>query len=194
MALADLIRAAELFQPTFRRTDDVDGWVSLEVSPRLAHDTDRTLAAARHLHQRGSKPNLFIKIPGTAEGLPAIEAAVFAGVPVNVTLLFSREQYVARADAYLRGIERRIEAGSTLPSHPSPRSLSAAETLRSVARSRASSTIGWASRSQSAPTGRIESCLLRRVSSALSTPAHVPSGFSGPAPAPRTRPRPTPST
>jgi transaldolase len=111
LALADLNRAAELFQPIFRRTDGVDGWVSLEVSPRLAHDTDRTLAAARNLHQRGGKPNLFIKIPGTAEGLPAIEAAVFAGVPVNVTLLFSREQYVAAADAYLRGIERRIEAG-----------------------------------------------------------------------------------
>jgi transaldolase len=111
LALADLTRAAELFQPTFRRTDGVDGWVSLEVSPRLAHDTDRTIAAARNLHQRGGKPNLFIKIPGTAEGLPAIEAAVFAGVPVNVTLLFSREQYLAAADAYLRGIERRIEAG-----------------------------------------------------------------------------------
>jgi transaldolase len=111
LALADLTRAAELFQPIFRRTDGVDGWVSLEVSPRLAHDTDRTIAAARNLHQRGGKPNLFIKIPGTAEGLPAIEAAVFAGVPVNVTLLFSREQYVAAADAYLRGIERRIEAG-----------------------------------------------------------------------------------
>jgi transaldolase len=111
LALADLTRAAELFQPIFRRTDGVDGWVSLEVSPRLAHDTDRTLAAARNLHQRGGTPNLFIKIPGTAEGLRAIEAAVFAGVPVNVTLLFSRDQYLAAADAYLRGIERRIAAG-----------------------------------------------------------------------------------
>jgi transaldolase len=111
LALADLTRAAELFQPVFARTDGVDGWVSLEVSPLLAHDTNATLAAARTLHQRGGKPNLFIKIPGTAEGLPAIEAAIFAGVPVNVTLLFSREQYLAAAGAYLSGVERRIEAG-----------------------------------------------------------------------------------
>src|SRR5262249_33958364 len=111
LALADLTRAAELFQPVFVRTDGVDGWVSLEVSPLLAHDTDKTLAAARDLHRRGGKRNLFIKIPGTAEGLPAIEAAIFAGIPVNVTLLFSREQYVAAAEAYLRGIERRIAAG-----------------------------------------------------------------------------------
>jgi transaldolase len=111
LALADLTRAAELFRPIFERTNGADGWVSFEVSPRLAHSTDRTIAAARDLHQRGSVPNLFIKIPGTPEGLPAIEAATFAGVPVNVTLLFSREQYLAAADAYLRGIERRIEAG-----------------------------------------------------------------------------------
>lgn len=111
LALDDLRRAAEMFQPIFARTDGVDGWVSLEVSPLLAHDTDSTLAAARDLHQRGRKPNLFIKIPGTPEGLLAIEAATFAGIPVNVTLLFSREQYVAAADAYLRGIERRITAG-----------------------------------------------------------------------------------
>jgi transaldolase len=111
LALADLTRAADQFQPVFTRTDGVDGWVSLEVSPFLAHDTTRTLAAARDLHRRGGKPNLFIKIPGTAEGLPAIEEAIFAGVPINVTLLFSREQYVAAAEAYLRGVERRIEAG-----------------------------------------------------------------------------------
>src|SRR5262245_13604119 len=111
LALADLTRAADLFQPIFARTDGVDGWVSLEVSPLLAHDTNRTLAAARDLYQRGGKSNLFIKIPGTPEGLPAIEAAIFAGVPTNVTLLFSREQYIAAAEAYLRGVERRIEAG-----------------------------------------------------------------------------------
>jgi transaldolase len=111
LALEDLSRAAELFQPIHRRTDGVDGWVSLEVSPFLAHDTNKTLAAARDLHQRGGKPNLFIKIPGTAEGLPAIEAATSAGVPVNVTLLFSGEQYLAAAGAYLRGVERRIAAG-----------------------------------------------------------------------------------
>ena len=111
LALDDLTRAAELFQPVFARTDGVDGWVSLEVSPLLARDTASTLAAAKGLHERGGKSNLFIKIPGTKEGLPAIEEAIFAGVPVNVTLLFSREQYVAAAEAYLRGIERRIEAG-----------------------------------------------------------------------------------
>jgi transaldolase len=111
LALADLRGAADLFQPVFAQTDGVDGWVSLEVSPLLAHDTNSTLAAAQGLHREGGKPNLFIKIPGTPEGLPAIEAAIFAGVPINVTLLFSREQYLAAADAYLRGVERRIKAG-----------------------------------------------------------------------------------
>jgi transaldolase len=111
LALADLTRAADLFQPIFERTDGVDGWVSLELSPSLAYDAHRSATAARDLHRRAGKRNLFIKIPGTAEGLPAIEAAIFAGIPINVTLLFSREQYVAAAEAYLRGIERRIEAG-----------------------------------------------------------------------------------
>jgi len=111
LALEDLTRAADLFAPTFARTDGVDGWVSLEVSPLLAHDTKSTLTAARNLHDRGGKPNLLIKIPGTPEGLPAIEEAIFAGVPVNVTLLFSREQYLTAAEAYLRGVERRIDAG-----------------------------------------------------------------------------------
>ncbi|MGO9702949.1 MAG: transaldolase [Xanthobacteraceae bacterium] len=111
LALADLSRAADLLWHVFARTDGVDGWVSLEVSPTLAYDTQRTIAAARDLSARGDKPNLFIKIPGTKEGLPAIEAAIFAGVPINVTLLFSREQYLAAADAYLRGVERRIAAG-----------------------------------------------------------------------------------
>ncbi|HEY1247309.1 MAG TPA: transaldolase, partial [Hyphomicrobiaceae bacterium] len=122
LALADLTRAAELFRPTYERTDRVDGWVSLEVSPLLAHDTAKTVAAARDLHSRGGVPNLFIKIPGTREGLPAIEAAIFEGVPINVTLLFSREQYLAAADAYLRGVERRIEAGLN-PAVPSVASL-----------------------------------------------------------------------
>src|ERR1700757_4104806 len=111
LALADLTRAADLLRPVFTRTNGVDGWVSLEVSPFLARDTQRTIEAARDLSQRGNKSNLFIKIPGTEEGLPAIEAAIFAGVPINVTLLFSREQYIAAAEAYLRGVERRIEAG-----------------------------------------------------------------------------------
>ena len=111
LALEDLTRAAALFRPVHDRTEGVDGWVSLEVSPLLAYDTSSTLAAARDLHARAGQPNLFIKIPGTKEGLPAIESAIFAGVPINVTLLFSREQYLAAAEAFLRGVERRIDAG-----------------------------------------------------------------------------------
>ena len=111
LALEDLTRAADLFRPIFDETNGVDGWVSLEVSPTLAHDTASTLAAARDLFARAARPNLLIKIPGTKEGLPAIEEAIFSGIPVNVTLLFSREQYLAAAEAFLRGIERRIDAG-----------------------------------------------------------------------------------
>src|SRR5581483_5689322 len=111
LALEDLTRAADLFRPVHERTAGVDGWVSLEVSPRLAYDTNSTLTEARDLHGRAARPNLYIKIPGTREGLPAIESATFAGVPINVTLLFSAEHYVAAADAWLRGIERRIAAG-----------------------------------------------------------------------------------
>ena len=110
LALEDLTRAADLFRPIYDETNGVDGWVSLEVSPLLAHDTASTLAAAKDLFARAARPNLLIKIPGTKEGLPAIEEAIFAGIPVNVTLLFSREQYLAAAEAYLRGIERRIDA------------------------------------------------------------------------------------
>lgn len=113
LAIEDLTQAADLLRPIFDRTCGVDGWVSLEVSPLLAHDSATTLTVAKELHARAGRPNLFIKIPGTKEGLPAIEEAIFAGVPINVTLLFSREQYVAAADAYLRGIERRIAAGLT---------------------------------------------------------------------------------
>lgn len=111
LALADLTRAAELFRPVFERTSGVDGWVSLEVSPLLAYDTAGTLAAAESLFRRAACPNLMIKIPGTAEGISAIEEAIFRGIPINVTLLFSREHYLAAAEAFLRGIERRIEAG-----------------------------------------------------------------------------------
>jgi transaldolase len=111
LALEDLTRAADLFRPIWDRTDGVDGWVSLEVSPLLAYDTASTLAAAKSLHARAGRPNLLIKIPGTKEGLPAIEEAIFAGVPINVTLLFSREQYIAAAEAFMRGIERRMAAG-----------------------------------------------------------------------------------
>jgi transaldolase len=111
LALEDLTRAADLFRPIYDQTNGVDGWVSLEVSPLLAYDAARTLAAAKDLCARAGRPNLFIKIPGTKEGLPAIEEAIFAGVPINVTLLFSREHYLAAADAFLHGIERRIDAG-----------------------------------------------------------------------------------
>jgi transaldolase len=111
LALDDLTKAADLFRPIYNRTNGVDGWVSLEVSPLLAHDTGKTLAAALELHAHAARPNLFIKIPGTKEGLPAIEEAIFKGVPINVTLLFSREHYLAAAEAFLRGIERRIDAG-----------------------------------------------------------------------------------
>jgi len=111
LALEDVTRAADLFRPIYDRTNGVDGWVSLEVSPLLAHDTSSTLKEARELFARARRPNLFIKIPGTQEGLPAIEEAIFAGVPINVTLLFSREHYQAAAEAHLRGVERRIAAG-----------------------------------------------------------------------------------
>lgn len=111
LALGDLGRAADLLRPVFDRTDGVDGWVSMEVSPLLAYDTPGSIAAAAHIHRLAARPNLYVKIPGTPEGLPAIEESIFAGVPINVTLLFSREQYLAAADAYLRGVERRIAAG-----------------------------------------------------------------------------------
>jgi transaldolase len=109
--LQDLRQAADLFRPVHDATGGVDGWVSLELSPQLADDTAGSIRAAARLHKAGNRPNLFIKIPGTAAGVPAIEESIFAGVPINVTLLFSREQYIAAAEAYMRGIERRIDAG-----------------------------------------------------------------------------------
>jgi transaldolase len=112
LAMEDLTRAADLFRPIYNETNGVDGWVSLEVSPLLANDTIKTIENATELHKRAKRPNLFIKIPGTTEGIRAIEETIFRGVPVNVTLLFSREQYLAAAEAYMRGIERRIAAGS----------------------------------------------------------------------------------
>jgi transaldolase len=111
VALEDITRAADMFRPIHDRSSGVDGWVSLEVSPVLAHDTAATIAAAKDLFGRAKRPNLFIKIPGTKEGLPAIEEAIFSGIPVNVTLLFSADHYNAAADAFLRGVERRIAAG-----------------------------------------------------------------------------------
>src|ERR1700739_1220602 len=111
LAITDLTKAADMFAPLYQRPAGVDGFVSLEVSPLLAYDTARTVAEARALHAKANRPNLFIKIPGTLEGLPAIEEAMFSGVPINVTLLFSRDDYVGAADAYLRGLERRVAAG-----------------------------------------------------------------------------------
>ena len=111
LALEDLRRAADLFRPVFDATDGVDGWVSMELSPLLADDTAGSIAAATRIHRQAGRQNLYVKIPGTPEGVPAIEESIFSGVPINVTLLFSREQYLASAEAYLRGIERRIAAG-----------------------------------------------------------------------------------
>jgi len=111
LALEDLRRAADIFRPVFDRTGGTDGWVSMEVSPLLVDDTHATIESALAIHRQADRPNLYVKIPGTAAGVPAIEAAIFAGVPVNVTLLFSREQYLAVAEAYMRGLERRLAAG-----------------------------------------------------------------------------------
>jgi transaldolase len=114
LAIEDLRRAADLFLPIWERTDGVDGWVSLEVSPLLAHDAGSTVAAAKQLHERAGRPNLFIKIPGTTEGCVAIEECIAAGVPINVTLLFSADHYRAAAEAYMRGLERRVAEGLDL--------------------------------------------------------------------------------
>src|SRR5215813_5774357 len=111
LAIDDLRQAADLFRPAHEATNRVDGWVSLEVSPKLAYDTPSTIAQAKQLAAQADRPNLFIKIPGTREGIPAIEESIFAGIPINVTLLFSCEQYLAAALAYVRGVERRLAAG-----------------------------------------------------------------------------------
>ena len=111
LAIQDLSRAADLFLPVYDRTGTVDGFVSLEVSPVFAYDTKKTVDQARTLHKQANKPNVFIKIPGTPEGLPAITESIFAGVPINVTLLFSTDQYIAAADAYMKGLEKRVAAG-----------------------------------------------------------------------------------
>jgi transaldolase len=175
LALEDITQAADLFRPTYDRTNGVDGWVSLEVSPLLAHDTAKTVAAAKDLFARAGRPNLFIKIPGTSEGLPAIEESIFAGVPVNVTLLFSREQYLAAAEAFLRGIERRIAAGLN-PNVASVASI-------------------FVSRWDVAVTGKVPDSLRHElgiaISNALTTSGLVRSAYSGPARGPRTRRPPT---
>jgi transaldolase len=122
LALDDLRRAADLFRPAYDASDGIDGWVSMELSPLLANDTAQSIDAAARMYRQADRRNLFVKIPGTPEGVPAIEESIFAGVPINVTLLFSREQYVASAEAYLRGIERRLAAGLN-PRVPSVASL-----------------------------------------------------------------------
>jgi transaldolase len=111
LAVDDIQRAADLFSPVYKQTKGLDGFVSIEVSPLLAYDTESTIRAAREIHQRVNRPNAFIKIPGTPQGLPAIEQAISEGIPINVTLLFSPEQYIAAAMAWLRGVEKRIEKG-----------------------------------------------------------------------------------
>jgi len=133
LAFDDLRNAADLFQPTFEASAGADGWVSMEVSPLLARDTKKTVEQVAFLHDHANRPNFFIKIPGTPEGVPAIEESIFAGIPINVTLLFSREQYLASANAYIRGIERRIEAGLS-PRVPSVASLFVSRWDKAVAK------------------------------------------------------------
>jgi transaldolase len=179
--------------PIWERTRGVDGWVSLEVSPLLAHDTASTLAAAKALHARAGRPNLLIKIPGTKEGLPAIEEAIFAGIPINVTLLFSREQYTAAADAFLRGIERRVAAGLP-PDVGSVASVfisrwDAAVKDRVPEALRNQLGIAIAKRTYKAYRG----CSTLRAGSASSTRARGPSACCGPARARRIPPRRTSS-
>jgi transaldolase len=193
IALEDITRAADLFRPVHERTSGVDGWVSLEVSPLLAHNTQTTLREAKDLYARVGRPNVFIKIPGTAEGLPAIEEAIFAGVPINVTLLFSPEQYVAAAEAYLRGIERRIAAGLN-PNIGSVASLFISRWDVAVAGKVPATLTNAESRSGSAHTRTIRTCCSPRVGGVRSTPAHVRSDSSLPARARRTRRLPTSCT
>ena len=195
LAIEDLRQAADLFRPIHDRTNGVDGWVSLEVSPLLAHDTSGTLAAAKALHARAERPNLFIKIPGTKEGLPAIEEAIFAGVPINVTLLFSSAQYVAAAEAYLRGIERRIAAGLN-PDVGSVASLFVSRwdvAVADKAPAELRNQLGIAIAGQIYESYS-SCCSIRRAGSASSMPAPAPSACSGPAPEPRTPKPPTRST
>ena len=195
LALDDLTRAADLFRPIHDRTSGVDGWVSLEVSPLLAHDTASTLAAAKDLHTRARRLNLLIKIPGTKEGLPAIEEAIFAGIPINVTLLFSREHYVAAAEAFLRGIARRI-AGGLNPNIGSVASVfisrwDAAVTDRVPHALRGRLGIAIARRTYKAYRALLR---IRRTGNASTMPAPARSACSGPVPEPRIPRLPTSST
>jgi len=114
LAVRDITRTADLLADTFRRGTGRDGFVSLEVAPALSRDTAATVAEAKRLWKLVHRPNLFVKVPGTPEGIPAIEELIADGISINVTLLFSRPQYAAVAAAYRRGIERRIQAGLPL--------------------------------------------------------------------------------
>src|SRR5215813_8209139 len=194
LALADITQAADLFLPLHKRTNGVDGWVSLEVSPLLAHDMASTLREAKDLSARAARPNLFIKIPGTKEGLAAIEEAIFAGIAINVTLLFSREQYLAAAEAFIRGIERRLDAGLKPRLALSHRSSSAAGTSQSWRKCQMPCATSSASRSPSAPTRPIAACSVPRAGSESTTAARARSGSCGPVRAPRIRRRQTSST
>ena len=182
LALADLRRAADKLAPIYARTDGVDGWVSLEVSPLLAHNAQRTIEEATALCRKGARGNLFIKIPGTAESLPAIEECIYSRVPVNVTLLFSAEQYEAAAEAYLRGVERRIQAGKN-PAVASVASLFVSRWDKAVAgRVPEELRAGWASPWPSRPTGPTGSCWTPRAGGGWPTKARGRSGCYGPPP------------
>jgi transaldolase len=177
LALEDLRRAADLFRPAFDATGGIDGWVSMELSPLLADDTAGSIAAAARMHRQAGRPNLYVKIPGTSAGVPAIEESIFAGVPINVTLLFSREQYLAAAEAYLRGIERRIAAGRD-PSVASVASLFVSRWDRAVsgtvpAELRNRLGIGIAGRTYRAYRGLLASARWRKLAAAGARPQRL---------------------
>ena len=182
LALADLRRAADKFAPIYARTDGVDGWVSLEVSPLLAHNAQSTIEEATALCRKGARGNLFIKIPGTAESLPAIEECIYSRIPVNVTLLFSAEQYEAAAEAYLRGVERRIRQARTRPLPRSPRCSCHGGTRRWPGGYRRNCATGWASPWPSRPTGPTGSCWTPRAGGGWPTRARGRSDCYGPPP------------
>ena len=194
LAIEDIRRAADLFLPVYQATNGLDGFVLIEVSPLLAYDTENTISAAKDIHRKVDRPNVFIKIPGTPQGLPAIEQAISEGIPVNVTLLFSAEQYEAAAMAYLRGIEKRIEGGLYAD-------------VRSVASV-------FVSRWDKAVSGKVPADIQNRLGIAVMEKTYrvflqflhsdrvrrimnygvMPHGYSGRVQAPRTRPLPISST
>ena len=194
IALEDILAAADLFRPVYEATGGADGFVSLEASPTLADDTEGTIAEAKRLHGQAARPNVLIKVPGTNAGVVAIEELIAAGIPINVTLLFSREHYLAAADAYLKGLERRVEKGASRTSPRSPRCSSRAGTPLPRRSCRRLCAIAWASRSVSAPSRRTGICSRPSDGGASGRPGRGRSGCCGRAPAPRIRPCPTPTT